>query len=79
MTAVADVSTQALSPIVQESTNDAQVSPHARNKIVLKLARIGEERCKSLIEDFNQCCKGRNFGQIFCKGKYNISQECMHR
>ncbi|GLC34505.1 hypothetical protein PLESTB_001254200 [Pleodorina starrii] len=62
-----------------EAVEDSHVSPHARNKIVLKLSRIGEERCKSFIEDFNLCCKGRSFGQIFCKGKYNASQECIHR
>ncbi|GLI64017.1 hypothetical protein VaNZ11_007178 [Volvox africanus] len=79
MATTADVAPQRVIAESPVTGDDTHVSPHARNKIILRLARIGEERCKDLIEEFNACCKGRNFGQIFCKGKYNASQECMHR
>ncbi|KAG2448838.1 hypothetical protein HYH02_006189 [Chlamydomonas schloesseri] len=65
--------------ILGSGDDKTYVSPHARNKIVLKLSKIGEAKCQPLIEAFNQCCRGKNFAQLMCKGKYNASQECMHR
>ncbi len=63
----------------QQQEEDYHVSPHARNKIVYKLMHIGESKCKHLIEEFNLCCKGKALSMVFCKGKYNASQACMHR
>ncbi|KAG2501199.1 hypothetical protein HYH03_001013 [Edaphochlamys debaryana] len=56
-----------------------QISPHARSKITLRLAKIAEQKCQEHIEAFNLCCKGRSITQIFCKPKYDASQECVHR
>lgn len=62
-----------------ENAVQGKTSPHARNKILYKLMNLGESKCKDLIADYNQCCKGRAASMVFaCRGKYTASQDCMH-
>lgn len=53
---------------------------HRHAEITYKLTLIATEKCKSLIDDFNQCAKGRSFTMVWaCKAKYNESQDCIHK
>ena len=54
--------------------------PHHLAEIIYKLSFAGQQRCKDLVDDFNNCCKGRSVTMVFmCKGKYNASQDCIHK
>ncbi|GAX78269.1 hypothetical protein CEUSTIGMA_g5711.t1 [Chlamydomonas eustigma] len=57
-----------------------KISRQASNKITYKITLIAEQKCQDLIAAYNNCAKGRGVSMIWaCKGKYNESQDCVHK
>mmetsp|Transcript_12273 Transcript_12273/g.29973 ORF Transcript_12273/g.29973 Transcript_12273/m.29973 type:complete len:111 (+) Transcript_12273:75-407(+) len=64
---------------MSQEHEEGWVSRQAENKIAGKLGLLAEKHCKSLIEAYNMCAKGRSFSMMWaCRKRYADSQDCVH-